>query len=180
MLRHIAKAAFREQPWKNGGGLTYEIAADDFTPPSWRVSIARISRGGPFSDYLGYDRTILALDGARVTLEVNRKSIDLEPHVPFQFPGEAMVLARVSGIARDLNVITARDEWVHDVEIVDKRTRFVLEEEEFAIVYAIAGSVNVENERCESGDAMWISECESFGVEPEPDATICVIRITPL
>ena len=49
-------------PWKNGGGTTTEVAVfpagasfDDF---GWRISIADIARGGPFSQFPGIDRTL--------------------------------------------------------------------------------------------------------------------------
>lgn len=45
-------------PWKNGGGVTREIAAQ---PPgasldgfAWRVSVADVAQPGPFSRFPGY------------------------------------------------------------------------------------------------------------------------------
>jgi uncharacterized protein len=181
VIHRIPSSDYREAPWKNGGGLSYEIAADDFTPPAWRVSVARIDRAGPFSDFSGYDRTIVALDGGTVELDVNGERVPLERNIPYAFPGEAKVLATLDGgAARDLNVMTQRNEWLHDVEIVSEPARFVLDEDEFALVYVIAGAVNVENERCLAGDALAIEECDSFGVAPEAGATACVIRVTPI
>jgi uncharacterized protein len=181
MLSHILSADYTEAPWKNGGGLTYEIAADDFAPPSWRVSIARIDRDGPFSDWSGYDRTIVALDGAQVELDVNGTRVRLSRNLPFSFAGEAKVAAYAgSAPARDLNVMTDRSEWVHDVEMVVESTRFILDDDEFAFVYAIGGSVSVERERCESGDTVVVDECESFDVAPDAGASACVIRVTPI
>jgi len=52
-------------PWKNGGGVTREVAAfpegaalDAFV---WRVSVADVAQAGPFSRFAGIDRT-LAVD----------------------------------------------------------------------------------------------------------------------
>jgi environmental stress-induced protein Ves len=68
------------QPWKNGGGITREIAAiphgtsmADFT---WRVSVAEIARSGPFSPFPGIDRQILLLTGAGVRLQAATDGID--------------------------------------------------------------------------------------------------------
>lgn len=176
----IRASEYREVPWKNGGGLSYEIAVDDFTPPAWRISIARIERSGPFSDYSGYDRTIVALDGASVSLLIAGATMKLEPRVPYRFPGEAKVTATVNGSARDLNVMTAREDYLHDVEIVDQPTRFVLDEDEFAFVYAIGGAVAVNGEPCAAGDTVGLEEGESFGVVPTTGAVACVIRVTPV
>jgi len=180
-LRHLIPASdYSEAPWKNGGGLSYEIAVDDFMPPVWRLAIARIDRDGPFSDWRGYDRTIVALDGGSVTLEVEGASIALEPYQPFPFAGEIAVNARVTGgSARDLNVMTLRSESLHDVEIVEGTARFVLDDDELAFVYAIGGDVFVDDERCGAGDTVCIDECESFGVRAEAGARAVVIRITP-
>jgi len=179
MLHYLRASDYREVPWKNGGGLTSEIAVDDFDPPAWRISVARIDRDGPFSDFAGYDRTIVALDGGSVTLEVEGGSITLERYQPFPFAGEIAVNALVSSEARDLNVMTQRNEWLHDVEIVESVTLFALDEDEFALVYAIDGATLVEAEWCAAGDAIVIDECETFGVRPEAGAHAAVIRITP-
>ena len=69
------------QPWRNGGGLTRELlawatAAHDTaagpgtTPPGWtvRVSVAEITRDGPFSPYPGVDRAFAVLEGRGVVL----------------------------------------------------------------------------------------------------------------
>ncbi|MEC4600651.1 HutD family protein, partial [Burkholderia vietnamiensis] len=51
----IRGAALVASPWKNGGGVTREIAA---YPPgaaldafAWRVSVADVGAGGPFSRF---------------------------------------------------------------------------------------------------------------------------------
>jgi environmental stress-induced protein Ves len=57
-------------PWKNGGGITHEaIRVPSSTEPFlWRVSIARIDAAGPFSDFAGYNRTMVLLRGDGVAL----------------------------------------------------------------------------------------------------------------
>jgi environmental stress-induced protein Ves len=69
MFHVIAPSQYRRTPWKNGGGLTEEIAAhpegaalDGF---DWRISIAAVDRDGPFSRFPGVDRTITLIEGRR-------------------------------------------------------------------------------------------------------------------
>ena len=57
-------------PWKNGGGVTRELAS---APPDarsydvgWRVSIADITRSGSLSTFPGLDRVITLIDGSPV------------------------------------------------------------------------------------------------------------------
>jgi environmental stress-induced protein Ves len=71
ILRIIRQASFTPKPWKNGGGITREVIrvpaeGQDF---EWRVSLARIDASGPFSDFAGYHRTMVLLEGDGVVLE---------------------------------------------------------------------------------------------------------------
>jgi environmental stress-induced protein Ves len=69
-LKVIRKDSFATTAWKNGGGVTREAirvpeAGDPF---SWRVSVAQIEKSGPFSDFAGYQRRMLLLQGHGVAL----------------------------------------------------------------------------------------------------------------
>ena len=69
-IRVVTYADYVETPWKNGGGVTREIArADESSEPEWRVSLATIDRDGPISPILrSYDRTIVPVAGAGFVL----------------------------------------------------------------------------------------------------------------
>ncbi len=60
------------QPWKNGGGLTREIAvARNATTDAgfdWRLSLAEVTRDAPFSAFADVDRCIVLLRGAGLRL----------------------------------------------------------------------------------------------------------------
>lgn len=70
-LQIIRKSSFASVPWKNGGGITHEAVREPETgePFRWRVSIAHIDSSGPFSDFSGYQRSMVLLRGAGVTLQ---------------------------------------------------------------------------------------------------------------
>jgi len=70
-LSIIARASFAPLPWKNGGGITYEAIRLPPTgdPFSWRVSLAQIDSSGPFSDFTGYDRHMVLLQGQGIALK---------------------------------------------------------------------------------------------------------------
>jgi environmental stress-induced protein Ves len=111
------------QPWKNGGGITREIAVmpedASLAAFTWRVSVAEIARSGLFSAFPGIDRQILLLAGAGVRLEA--EGIDhllAEPLAPFAFAGEAAVEATLlDGPSQDLNVMTRRGVVRSDVQV---------------------------------------------------------------
>jgi environmental stress-induced protein Ves len=112
----LREADYREMPWKNGGGVTTEIAVHPAASDVggaflWRLSVARIDRSGPFSVFPGYDRTMLLLDGAGLDLDFGprgRARLD-RCFVPFAFRGEwEASCALLDGPVRDFNVMLDR------------------------------------------------------------------------
>ncbi len=118
----ILRAADRVAvPWKNGGGVTREVAiwppgatVDDF---DWRISIADVRSAGPFSIFENIDRTIMILDG-RLTLALQDRVIALDSNsAPFAFPGDISCAgAPMDGPVTDLNVMTRRGRCSAHVE----------------------------------------------------------------
>ena len=175
----IRAADYIEQRWKNDGGVTHEIAADAESPPAWRISVATIEQSGPFSDFRGYDRTIVALEG-RVTLTVNGETIPLVELEPIAFAGEAQVACAIEGhLARDFNVMTLRSEFSHDIEIVQAKTRFVVDDDEMVFAYAMAGEATIADGHVKAGETAYLDGLESFDVNPSANGAVCVVRITP-
>jgi environmental stress-induced protein Ves len=69
-MKIIRMASLAATPWKNGGGVTHELIR---VPPGdgpfrWRMSVAHIDASGPFSDFAGFNRTMILLRGAGVRL----------------------------------------------------------------------------------------------------------------
>lgn len=91
-------AGYRRVPWKNGGGVTIDVAAE-YEPGAapggwqgvvWRLSRTRIEQPGPFSDLSGYDRLLAVIDGAGLVLHPkDRPPIDVrKPLRAVRFAGE--------------------------------------------------------------------------------------------
>ena len=100
--------------WKNGQGWTREIlrVPDDRSDWDWRVSIAEVDRGGPFSTFEGCDRELVLLSGDGMRLDFgDGESVELlPPHGRHRFPGESPVSAElISGPTQDFNLIWRRD-----------------------------------------------------------------------
>ncbi len=119
----LRAADYKRMPWKNGGGETTEIAVSpagaDFAAMDWRLSMATVAADGPFSSFPGIDRTLSVLSGA-LRLEIDGAKVDLmEMSPPYSFRGEAGVHGVVlRGPVTDLNVMTRRAAWTHDVRRV--------------------------------------------------------------
>jgi len=118
----ILRAADRlATPWRNGGGVTRQVAA---WPPGagleafdWRVSLADVAADGPFSAFPDVDRILTVIGGEGLVLEIDGQGVRLEPRAPLAFPGEAAVMARLTaGPIRDLNVMVRRGAWTATVQ----------------------------------------------------------------
>ncbi|WP_027213283.1 HutD/Ves family protein [Burkholderia sp. WSM2232] len=115
----IRAAQLVASPWKNGGGVTREVAAhpadaglDTFV---WRVSVADVAQAGPFSRFAGIDRTLVLLAGAGMLLDEVQSDNAVTTHALTQpldivrFAGEARIDARlVEGATRDFNLMVRR------------------------------------------------------------------------
>lgn len=119
LLRAADRAAV---PWKNGGGITREVAV--FPPGAgmadfgWRVSIADIAAAGPFSRFDGIDRILTVLQG-RLQLAVagQPQAILLGPGEQLAFAGDVAVTGTPIGtVVRDLNVMVRRGSWSARIE----------------------------------------------------------------
>ena len=124
---HFVLAQLPAQAWKNGAGLTREIATE---PPGaaidafeWRISVAEVTQDAPFSAFPGVDRCIVLLDGDGLHLRGADGALDQPldaPDRPFRFPGDAALSARVlGGPTTDFNVMVRRGRWRAEVRRVD-------------------------------------------------------------
>jgi environmental stress-induced protein Ves len=62
---------FKRLPWKNGKGETIELAINEdgsLADFDWRISMASVTEDGPFSDFSGYQRHLLLLEGTGIEL----------------------------------------------------------------------------------------------------------------
>ncbi|MBB3066137.1 HutD/Ves family protein [Limibacillus halophilus] len=128
-------ASYRRMPWKNGGGITREIAAfpegADLADFEWRISMADVASDGPFSRFEGVDRTLCVLEGSiELTLQ-GGKAVVLDPNsAPLGFPADEDVVARLpGGPVRDFNVMTRRKAAKHRVESLEINGKTVLNRE---------------------------------------------------
>jgi environmental stress-induced protein Ves len=111
-LQVLRRDQHRRMPWRNGGGVTYEVASspsgNDLTDFDWRISIAEVEAGGPFSVFPCVDRTIILIEGEWMALAVDGRRHRFGVHEPFSFDGGSETVCEVAGRSRDLNVMTRR------------------------------------------------------------------------
>ncbi|MDS7594547.1 HutD family protein [Agrobacterium tumefaciens] len=121
-MRILYAKDYKRMPWKNGGGETVEIAV--FPPDAsvetfdWRISMATVASDGPFSSFPGIDRTLSILEGDGMALAIEDRTPVLltQESAPLPFPADVRVHATLpSGPITDLNVMTRRAKWRHNV-----------------------------------------------------------------
>jgi environmental stress-induced protein Ves len=113
----------RRMPWRNGGGVTYEVASSpahaDLAQFDWRISIAEVEAGGPFSAFPDIDRTIILIEGEWMALTVDGHRHRFGVREPFSFDGGSETLCDVPGPSRDLNVMARRGRVAASVAVFD-------------------------------------------------------------
>jgi uncharacterized protein len=109
----IRFAELRPEPWRNGGGVSRELASHPKAATAqdgawdWRVSIADVTKAGDFSAFPGMERVLTVVDGELLLLTVDGAEHPLEKYRPFRFSGDAAAHGALpTGDIRDLNVIT--------------------------------------------------------------------------
>lgn len=177
-----------DMPWKNGLGRTAEIARE---PPrgdrfDWRISIATIGSDGPFSAFIGCDRTLVPIAGGGLALDFeDGHTLTGALFEPIRFSGDRPCEGRLlAGPARDLNVITRRAAATHRLEIVAAPSA-VVPGAATTLVIAIHQSLTITDNdgrrRLEPGDALRV---DGTGVTlriaaETPEARAALISIEP-
>lgn len=146
----LALAALTPQPWKNGAGLTREIATGPQAAGSadfdWRISIAEVACDAPFSAFPGIDRCITLLRGAGMRLVSADASVDHrldQALAPFRFSGDlALDAILFDGPCSDFNVMTRRGAWSAEVSVV--RAACELADADAMLLFGIAGTWQID------------------------------------
>ena len=197
------RAQLRASPWKNGGGVTREIACH---PPQagmqnfdWRISIAHIASDGDFSVFAGVDRVITLLEGGGVQLSSADGSADDSvlhaldtPLQPFAFSGDAAVHGRLlNGDCHDLNVMTRRDVCQAEVRVLRRHENCL--PATAGLLMAVRGTWQVQADGTDTANGqqhtlgaqtgLWWQDdmlaCQCRCVDSDPDAALLAVRFTP-
>jgi environmental stress-induced protein Ves len=137
ILETLDPSAYRHVPWKNGGGVTIDIAAE-YRPGAapggwdgmiWRLSRTRIETPGPFSDLPGYERLLAVIDGSGLVLHPKgRPPLDVRtPFRPVRFAGEWPIDSELTaGTVGVLNLLADRTKIGIDLSFVVAPERVTL------------------------------------------------------
>jgi environmental stress-induced protein Ves len=120
-VRLIPASAYRRVPWNNRGGVTMDIdMVERAGVVQWRVSLAEIENDGPFSDFTGYDRTIVPLAGRGFRLSGGDAApiVLAQNFVPHRFDGGWSPLCElIDRPVQALNALSLRATHSHTLAI---------------------------------------------------------------
>lgn len=157
-------------PWKNGGGVTRQIAiypeGATLETFDWRISAAVVEQSGPFSAFNGIDRFIVVTHGASMTLvnaaDQGRRS--LQQGQVYAFAGETQLAAELpDGPIQDFNLMVRRGQGLG--KLVVRRTAQKLDlREGSALLHCASGAFTLRLEassqrkyRLAAGDSLQVT-----------------------
>lgn len=195
---HLTRKDARRVPWRNGRGVTEELAlwpaAASFERGDFdgRISRARVDEPGPFSTYPGFERLIVVTAGAGLVLDHGGAAprARLRSLEPYRFQGEWPTTAEpVSGPVTDFNVLVRRESARAEIEVLrlGARSARVALPGRQAFAHVAAGRVRArvtgEDEpfELESGESLWLSDLaggeELDGRGLAADAVVLLVHV---
>ena len=104
----VCLADVKPTPWRNGGGTTRELVAwPDSEAWQWRTSVAEVVQAGPFSSFVGVQRSFAVLQGDGVCLTIDGNTHNLTVHdPPLEFDGSSIASCKLlGGATQDFNLM---------------------------------------------------------------------------
>ncbi|WP_413872549.1 HutD family protein [Albidovulum sp.] len=174
-MRIIRSAALIPVSWKNGGGITREIAGvTDHLGPLWRLSLADIDRDGPFSAFPGFHRILTVVAGEGLVLDLPDGPRRVARLCPIAFDGAVPVAARLpKGAVRALNVMCRKD-VIASVATLSGATRHVVAAGpgETIAIHVVADGAIGNGTGLEPGDTV-LCAAGTFDLPPGGEA-VCI------
>ncbi|AMS43071.1 HutD-family protein [Aminobacter sp. Y103A] len=182
--RIIRHADCRPMPWKNGGGVTTEILAwpsaaglDAF---DWRISMAQVAGGGPFSVFAGIDRTLTVLSGTMQLAAGDAAPVALSPQSqPYAFPGDVGTEAvLIDGPVLDFNVMTRRDRVSHAVERLEfSDPGEIALGQGISLVFVASGAARIGSEAVAAFDTLY-SDDGPASLTVAPNGPVSLLKVS--
>jgi environmental stress-induced protein Ves len=183
-MRCLPAVSYRRMPWKNGQGITHEIArepaeGDNFL---WRLSIAEVAASGAFSPFPGYDRTIALVAGEGVRLDFDKappKILD-QRFVPFAFSGDWQCRCRLlGGPSRDFNLMVDRAVARAGTELLRLPAAPVARAvaDGWLLVYCAEGRLASQGLAAEAGDTLVLDAGRHVLVGPDALALVMSVHM---
>ncbi|MFT6090993.1 HutD family protein [Sulfitobacter sp.] len=177
----IRKHELTTKPWKNGGGVTREIASATYNSrPVFRLSMADVSQGGPFSDFSGLTRVLTVIEGGAMRLHADGRVFDADLWRPVEFDGALKMTAElVDQPLTDFNLMFDPELCDGSVDVLKGGCTHSLPANgtQVRAVHVLAGDVGIDSKTTLNlGDTVLLTKQGSVLLLPD-DAAIMLILI---
>jgi len=160
MLTILSPDNFKTIPWKNGLGHTTELAISDggsLDNFDWRLSIASVVNDGDFSNFAGYQRNLVLIEGEGLTLDHRNGDVDKLSNLLdiAHFDGGCNTHgALVNGGIKDFNIMTNQATFTADVNcyIEQQSVTVELATDSLVFAYSLTDTLTIESNRAELGN----------------------------
>ena len=153
MLTILSPETFKTIPWKNGLGHTTELAInsggnlDDF---DWRLSIASVVNDGDFSNFAGYQRHLVLIEGEGLILDHRNGELDELTNLldVANFDGGSKTCGRlVNGGIKDFNIMTNNNSFAAEVNChVEQHSADIsFFSDKLIFAYSLTNEMNIEH-----------------------------------
>lgn len=123
-MQIIRRSKFKTVPWKNGGGITHEVAKAKVKGQLlWRISFAEVASEGPFSLFPGLARILTVIDGEGMDLRDASGAIAhaVLPLKPVHFSGDEPLHGTLrAGQCLDFNLIYDPQRFNGSMQVVSR------------------------------------------------------------
>ena len=150
MYKIISPDQFKTIAWKNGQGETTELAISPggtLTDFDWRLSMASVVENGAFSDFGGYDRQLILLNGPGIKLTHDHHQVD-ELTAPLSiaaFDGASHTVGELmDGPIKDFNVMTQQGRFNAAVKTFTEQTSTTFSAAPLNFIYAALESIVIQ------------------------------------
>ncbi|GAA5133833.1 HutD/Ves family protein [Thalassotalea piscium] len=145
---------FITTPWKNGLGETTELAINNggtLKRFDWRLSMAKVTKNGVFSNFEGYQRQLILINGNGIELTHKNvlssvESIDrlVNKLDIAEFDGANETYGKlVNGEITDFNIITNTKVIDSKVQLITQQAAFTIIANCLLFIYSIEGEARV-------------------------------------
>ncbi|MCA3555601.1 HutD family protein [Aestuariivirga sp.] len=168
----IRKSEFVEGRWRNGMGVSWDIASEPASAEGfgWRFATALIERDAPFSLYPGVDRVFTLFEGDGLDLDFTSEAgapLSLAvPRLfaPYPFASDVPAFCRLrQGPCRALNLFTRRERWSAAADVVSGGADIAHPGP--ILLFALKGAAAVDGHALAEGDAAIAADEATVGTE---------------
>ena len=153
MLTILSPETFKTIPWKNGLGHTTELAINsggNLDKFDWRLSIASVVNDGDFSNFPGYQRHLVLIEGEGLILDHHNGDVNELANLldVAHFDGGSKTCGRlVNGAIKDFNIMTNKQSFTAEVNChVEQHSADIsFFSDKLIFAYSLTNEMNIEH-----------------------------------